>query len=58
MEQPITSPQTPDCDWLLHRFIQVNFSKLINEKKQKNSGMTLFAIIITSVKFQLRLMRE
>ena len=28
MEQPITALQTPDCDWLLHRFIEVNFSKL------------------------------
>ena len=28
MEQPITALQTPDCDWLLNRFIEVNFSKL------------------------------
>ena len=28
MEQPITALQTPDCDWLLHSFIEVNFSKL------------------------------
>ena len=30
MEQPITALQTPDCDWLLHRFIEVNFSKLMD----------------------------
>ena len=28
MEQPITALQTPDCNWLLHWFIEVNFSKL------------------------------
>ena len=28
MEQPNTAFQTPDCDWLLHSFIEVNFSKL------------------------------
>ena len=33
MEQPITALQTPDCDWLLHRFVQVNFSKLTESNK-------------------------
>ena len=33
MEQPITALQTPDCDWLLHRFIEVNFSKLTDSKE-------------------------
>ena len=33
MEQPITALQTPDCDWLLHRFIEVNFSKLTDSNQ-------------------------
>ena len=28
IKQPITALQTPDYDWLLHRFIEVYFSKL------------------------------
>ena len=54
MEQPITALQTPDCDWLLHRFIEVNFSKLVDSNQI--SGMTLFAFIVISVKFQVKLM--
>ena len=33
MEQPITALLTPACDWLLHRFIEVNFSKLTDSNK-------------------------
>ena len=33
MEQPITALQTPDCDWLLHSFIEVNFSKLTDSNQ-------------------------
>ena len=28
IEQPITAIQSPDCDWLFHWLIKVNFSKL------------------------------
>ena len=42
MEQPITALQTPDCDWLLHRFIEVNFSKLTDSNKNfRNSFVCL-----------------
>ena len=33
MEQPITALQTPDCDWLLHRCIQVNFLQLTDSNQ-------------------------
>ena len=33
MEQPITALQTPDCDWLFHRFIDMNFSKLTDSNQ-------------------------
>ena len=33
MEKPITALQTPDCDWLRHRLIEVNFSKLTASNK-------------------------
>ena len=33
MEQPITALQTTDCNWLLHRFIEVNFSKLTDSNQ-------------------------
>ena len=33
MKQPITALQTPDNDWLLHRFIEVNFAKLMNRNQ-------------------------
>ena len=28
MDGPITTLQTHDCDWSVHKFIKVNFSKL------------------------------
>ena len=33
MEQPITVWCLEGCDWLLHRFIEVNFSKLTDSNK-------------------------
>ena len=33
MEQLIIALQTPDCDWLLQRFIEVNFSKLTDSNQ-------------------------
>ena len=33
MDQPVTALQTPDCDWLLHSFIEVNFSKLTDSNQ-------------------------
>ena len=33
MERPITALQIPDCDWLLHRIIEVNFSKLTDSNQ-------------------------
>ena len=53
MEQPITALQTPYYDWLLHMFIEVNFSK---PTVTRVSGMTLFAFIITSVKLHHKLL--
>ena len=38
-ELPITALQTPDCDWSLFWFVEVNFSRYSNQI----SGMTLFA---------------
>ena len=39
MEQPITALQTPDCDWLLHRFTEVNFSKLTDSHQIFRVGL-------------------
>ena len=33
MEQPITVRLTPDCDWLLHRFVELYFSKLTDSNQ-------------------------
>ena len=33
MEQPITAFQTPDCDWLIHRFILVSFHRKVLIKR-------------------------
>ena len=33
MEQPITALQTHDYNWLLHRFKEVNFSKLTDSNQ-------------------------
>ena len=33
MEQPITAGYLEGCDWLLHRFIEVNFSKSTNSNQ-------------------------
>ena len=33
MEQPITALQTPDCDWLLYRYTEANFSKLTDSNQ-------------------------
>ena len=33
MEGPITALQKLDCDWFLHNFIEVNFSKLTNSNQ-------------------------
>ena len=55
MEGPITALQTTlDCDWSPHNFIEVNFSKLTDRKELL--GMALFAFIITSVKYHLKLL--
>ena len=52
MEQPITVGCLEVCDWLLHKLIEVIFSKLTDSNKIfKNNS----AFIIISVKFQLKL---
>ena len=33
MDQPISDLQTPHRDWLLHKFIEVNFSKLTDSNQ-------------------------
>ena len=53
MEQPITVGCLEGCDWLLHSFIEVNFSKLTDSNQI--SGMIQFTFIVTSVKFQFKL---
>ena len=35
MEQPITGWCLEGCDWLLHMFIEINFSKLTDSKKNQ-----------------------
>ena len=53
MGGPITALQTLDCDWSLHKFIEVNFSKVTDTTKF--SGMNLFAFITTSVKIECKI---
>ena len=33
MDGPITALQTPDCDWAVHKFIEVNISKLTDNNQ-------------------------
>ena len=54
MEQPITVGCLESCDWLLHSFIEVNF----NGQQSNFQEMISFAFIITSVKFQFKLISE
>ena len=51
MDGPITALQMLDCDWLVHKFIELNFSKLMDNNEF--SGITLIAFVITSVKYHL-----
>ena len=36
MDGPITALQTLDCDWSVHKFIEVNFSKLTDDQIFRN----------------------
>ena len=55
MEQPITVGCLEGCDWLLHRFIEVNFSKLTDSNQIfRNDCLPLLS---SANKFQLKLMR-
>ena len=54
MEKPITVGCLEDSDWLLHRYIEINFSKLMDGNQISRND--LFAFIIISVKFQVKLM--
>ena len=53
-ERPITVKCSEGCVWSPYWFIKVNFSKL--NSATKFSGMTLYAFIITSVEFKLKLL--
>ena len=53
---PITVGCLEDCDWLLHRFIEENFLKLTDSNQIIRNDF-VFAYIISSVKFQVKLMR-
>ena len=53
MEQPISVGCLESCDWLLHRFIDVNFSKLMDSNQIfRNNFISLYFIL---VKFQFKL---
>ena len=54
MDGPITALQTLDCDWSVHKFIEVNFLKLAdNNQIFWNDLITFF---ITSGKYHLKLL--
>ena len=44
MEQPITALQTPDGGWLLHRFIDVNFSNLNGQQPNFQDRLCLTSL--------------
>ena len=52
VDGPITALQTLDCDWSVHKFTEVNFSKL--RTATKFSRLTLLAFITTSVKVHVK----
>ena len=54
MEQPITALQTPGCDWLIHKFLEVNFSKLTDSNQIFRNDFVAF--IITYAKFHHKLL--
>ena len=46
MEQPITVGCLEGSDWLLHRFIEVNFSKLTDSNQIFRNDYVIVIIII------------
>ena len=54
MRAPITALQTLECDWSVHKFIEVNFSKLTDNHQIIRNDFV--AWIITSVKYHLKLL--
>ena len=53
MWQPITALQTPDCDWLFHRFIEVNFSNLTDSNQIFRNDFVLIRYHVCKISSQI-----
>ena len=53
MKQPITALQTHDCDWLLDRFIEVNFSKIKGQQPNFQEWLCLPSYHLCKIESQI-----